>query len=235
MGKGWKAAGKLEAAQKKGALFTKLAREITVSAKLGGPDPEANSRLKMAVNAALKVSCPKDTIERAIKKGSGQLTDGNEIEEVTYEGYGPHGVGVIVECQTDNRNRTVAEIRNIFKSNGGNMGETGAVAWMFDRVSLIQGKHASPGDLEEEAIEAGANEVERDEEEGVVLFYGAPEDLDSIRTALIERGWDVSAAELSYKAKDQTQVSEEQKQEVFDLLSALEDNDDSHRIHATID
>lgn len=234
MGKGWKAAGKLEAAQKKGALFTKLAREITVAARMGVPDPEANSRLKLAVNAALKASCPKDTIERAIKKGSGQLDDGAQIEEVTYEGYGPHGVGVIVECQTDNRNRTVAEIRNIFKSNGGNMGETGAVAWMFERVSMIQGRKSDAGDLEEEAIEAGANEVEKDNEENLISFYGLPEDLDNIRTQLIDRGWEITAAELSYKPKDETSLSEEQKKEVYELLEALEDNDDSHRVHATI-
>jgi YebC/PmpR family DNA-binding regulatory protein len=222
MGKGWKAAGKLEASQKKGALFTKLAREITVAARLGVPDPEANSRLKMAVNAALKASCPKDTIERAIKKGSGQLDDGAAIEEVTYEGYGPHGVGVIVECQTDNRNRTVAEIRNIFKSNGGNMGETGAVAWMFDRVSLILGR------------EAGANDVEINTDENLVSFYGSPEDLDQIRTQLISRGWEITTAELSYKAKDKTKLTEEQSKELFELLEALEDNDDSHRVHASI-
>jgi transcriptional/translational regulatory protein YebC/TACO1 len=144
-------------------------------------------------------------------------------------------VGVIIECQTDNRNRTVAEIRNIFKSNGGNMGETGAVAWMFERVGMIQGKKAGVGDLEEEAIEVGANEVERDEEDAAsAVFYGAPEDLDAIRSALVERGWDVSVAELSYKAKDKTAISDEQKQEVYDLLEALEDNDDSHRVHATL-
>jgi YebC/PmpR family DNA-binding regulatory protein len=234
MGKGWKAAGKLEASQKKGALFTKLAREITVAARLGVPDPEANSRLKMAVNAALKASCPKDTIERAIKKGSGQLDDGAAIEEVTYEGYGPHGVGVIVECQTDNRNRTVAEIRNIFKSNGGNMGETGAVAWMFDRVSLILGRTDKKVDPEEEAIEAGANDVEINTDENLVSFYGSPEDLDQIRTQLISRGWEITTAELSYKAKDKTKLTEEQSKELFELLEALEDNDDSHRVHASI-
>lgn len=233
MGKGWKAAGKMEASQKKGAIFTKLAREIAVAARLGLPDPEANSRLKLAINAALKQSMPKDTIERAIKKGSGQLDDGAAIEETTYEGYAPHGVGVIVECQTDNKNRTVAEIRNVFKANGGNMGETGAVAWMFNRVSLISGKKAGAGDLEEEAIEAGANEVEKDDE-GVVHFYGAPEDLDVIRTALVSRGWEISSAELSYKAKDETKLTEEQLKEVHELLEALEDNDDSHRVHATI-
>lgn len=233
MGKGWKKAGKLEASQKKGAVFTKIAREIAVAAKMGGGDPNGNSRLKLAIEAAKEQSVPKDTIERAIKKGTGQLDDGKIIEEITYEGYGPHGVGILVECQTDNRTRTVSEIRNTFKANGGNMGESGAVAWMFERVSLIQGKKANVGDPEEEAIEVGANEVEADE--GIYSFYGAPEDLDSIRTALQGRGWDISAAELSYKAKDKTQLSDAQKAEVFELLEALEDNDDSHRVHATVE
>lgn len=233
MGKSWKKAGKLEQAQKKGALFTKLAREISVAAKMGGGDPEANSRLKLAILAAREESCPKDTIERAIKKGTGQLDDGSQIEEVVYEGYGPHGVGILVECQTDNRNRTVSEIRSIFKSHGGNLGESGAVAWMFERVALIQGKKANVGDPEEEAIEVGANEVER-EDDGAFSFYGTPEDLDAIRTALQGRGWEISVAELSFKAKDQAQITDEQRQEVYELLEALEDNDDSHRVHANI-
>jgi YebC/PmpR family DNA-binding regulatory protein len=233
MGKGWKKAGKLEAAQKKGAVFTKVAREIAVAAKLGGGDPAANSRLKLAIDAAKEVSCPKDTIERAIKKGTGQLDDGAIIEEIVYEGYGPHGVGILVECQTDNRNRTVSEIRNVFKSNGGNLGESGAVAWMFERVALIQGKKANVGDPEEEAIEVGANEVEK-EDDGVYSFYAAPSDLDSVRTALQSRGWTISVAELSYKAKDKATISEEQKAEVYELLEALEDNDDSHRVHANL-
>lgn len=234
MGKGWKKAGKLEASQKKGAIFTKLAREIAVAAKLGGGDPTGNSRLKMAIDAAREASCPKDTIERAIKKGTGQLDDGNQVEENTYEGYGPHGVGIIVECQTDNRNRTVSEIRNLFESHGGNLGSSGAVAWMFERVCLIQGKKANVGDPEEEAIEVGANEVEYDAEEGVYSFFGSPSDLEPIRTGLQGRSWEISAAELSYKAKETTKLSEEQMKEVYELLEALEDNDDSHRVHATI-
>lgn len=233
MGKGWKKAGKLEAAQKKGAVFTKLAREIAVAAKLGGGDPDANSRLKLAISEAREASCPKDTIERAIKKGTGQLDDGSVIEEITYEGYGPHGVGIIVECQSDNRNRTVSEIRNVFKTNGGNLGESGAVAWMFDRVALIQGKKANVVDPEEEAIEAGANEVAT-EEDGVYSFYANPADLDAVRTALQGRGWEIKTAELSYKAKDTAQISEEQKKEVYELLEALDDNDDSHRVHANV-
>lgn len=234
MGKGWKKAGKLEAAQKKGAIFTKLAREIAVAARLGGPDPDANSRLKMAIAYAREESCPKDTIERAIKKGAG-LDDSAQIEEITYEGYGPHGVGIIVEAQTDNRNRTVSEIRNLFKSHGGNLGSDGAVAWMFERVSHVSGKKAGVGDPDEEAIEAGANEVVKEEEANTYSFYGGPGDLDAIRTALVGRGWEVTVAELSYKAKDPTKISDDQKKEVFELLEALEENEDSHRVHATID
>lgn len=234
MGKQWKKDGKAEAAAKKGAVFTKLAREIQVAAKMGGPDPESNSRLKLAVSAAQKASCPKDTIERAIKKGSGQLDDGVIIEELVYEGYGPHGVGIIVECQSDNKTRTVADIKFIFKKKGGNLGETGAVQWMFTRVSLIEGHKEGIEDAEAEAIEVGANDVEVDSD-GTTSFYGAPEDLDAIRTALVERGWDISVAELSYTANESTTLNEEQKKEVIELLQALEDNDDTHRVHATVD
>ncbi len=233
MGKSWKKAGKLEASQKKGAVFTKVAREISVAAKLGGGDPEGNSRLKLAIAAAKEVSCPKDTIERAIKKGTGQLDDGAQIEEITYEGYGPHGVGIIVECQTDNRTRTVSEMRNVFKTNGGNLGESGAVAWMFERVCLLQGSKSGGFDPDEEAIEAGANEVEK-EDDGTFSFYGSPADLDSIRKTLIGRGWDVKVAELSFKAKEKAKLSEEQMKDVLELLGELEDNDDSHRVHANV-
>lgn len=235
MGKGWKKAGKLEAAAKKGAIFTKVAREVAVAARMGGPDPDANSRLKLAIQAAREVSCPKDTIERAIKKGTGQLDDGNQIEEVLYEGYGPHGVGVLVECQTDNRNRTVSELRSVFKAHGGNLGESGAVAWMFERVCLVHGKKSQVKDAEEEAIEAGANEVEREADESdSYSFFGSPADLDAIRTALQGRGWQISAAELSFKPKDKAQVTDEQRSDVYALLEALEDNDDSHRVHANV-
>jgi len=234
MGKGWKAAGKLEAAQKKGAIFTKFAREISVAARLGGPDPEGNSRLKMAIAAAREASCPKDTIERAIKKGAG-LDDSAVVEEITYEGYGPHGVGIIVECQSDNRNRTVSEIRNVFKTHGGNMGSDGAVAWMFARVSFVQAKKAGVGDPEEDAIEVGANDVHKEEEASLYSFYGSPEDLDSIRTNLTKRGWEVTAAELSYKAKEPTKITDDQRKEIFALLKELEENEDSHRVHATLE
>lgn len=233
MGKSWKKAGKLEAAAKRGAVFTKLAREISVAARLGGPDPESNARLKTAILDARAESCPKDTIERAIKKGSGQLDDGATIEELTYEGYGPHGVGIIVECQTDNKTRTVSELRLMFKSHGGNLGEQGAVNWMFERVAMIAATKAGVDDPETEAIEVGANEVEPGNE-GETVFYGSIGDLDTIRSGLAGRGWTVTKAELSYKPKDPPPLDEAKKQEVYELLEELEDFEDSHRVHATV-
>ncbi len=234
MGKSWKNPHKVAAAQKKGQIFTKLAREIQVAAKLGGPDPDANTRLKIAINVAREQSCPKDTIERAIKKGSGQGGEGSNIEELTYEGYGPHGVGVIVECQTDNRNRTASNIRSIFGKNQGNLGETGSVSWMFSRTSLIEGRKQDVKDPEEEAIEVGANDVEKNSEDHSFSFYGNPEDLDSIRKELQSRGWEITVAELSYVPTNVTELSNEQLEDVTKLLDALEDDDDTHNVYATI-
>ncbi|WP_415061452.1 YebC/PmpR family DNA-binding transcriptional regulator [Bdellovibrio sp.] len=233
MGKSWKNAGKVEKAQQKGQIFTKLAREISVAAKAGGPDPSANSRLRLAIDAAKKVSCPNDTIERAIKKGAGLLDDGKIIEEITYEGYGPHGVGVIVECQTDNKHRTAPDMRHAFKSHEGNMGEVGSVAWMFDRVGLIEGTKDGSYDPDEEAIEAGANEVSRDEN-GTCEFFSNAEDLDAVRDALMKRGWKITTSELSFKAKNITELTEAQRKDVEEFLNYLDDMDDTHRVHATV-
>lgn len=233
MGKSWKNAGKVEKAQQKGQIFTKLAREISVAAKAGGPDPSANSRLRLAIDAAKKVSCPNDTIERAIKKGAGLLDDGKIIEEITYEGYGPHGVGVIVECQTDNKHRTAPDMRHAFKSHEGNMGEVGSVAWMFDRVGLIEGTKDGSYDPDEEAIEAGANEVSRDEN-GICEFFTNAEDLDAVRDALMKRGWKITTSELSFKAKNITELTDAQRKDVEEFLNYLDDMDDTHRVHATV-
>lgn len=232
MGKGWKKTLKTENSQKKGIVFTKLAREIQVAAKAGGPDPNMNARLRMAIDAAKKQSCPNDTIDRAIKKGAGLLDDGKIIEEITYEGYAPHGVGVIVECQTDNKHRTAPDIRNAFKKHSGNMGETGSVAWMFNRVGLIEATKQGQFDPEEEAIEAGADEVEQNDEG--YSFYTSIENLDSVRHSLIARGWHINASEPAYKAKEKTSLSEEQMSEVEEFLNALDDMDDTHRVFATI-
>lgn len=234
MGKGWKNPIKVAQAAKKGALFTKLAREISVAARMGGPDPESNSRLKLAIAVAKEASCPKDTIERSIKKGSGVADEGETIDELTYEGYGPFGVGIVVNCQTNNRNRTASEMRSIFKSHGGAMGESGAVIWMFEHVSLVTGRKANVEDAEVVAIEIGANEVEAGEDPGLFDFYGAPEDLDILRQGLTAQGFEVVAAELFYKPKNKTELSEDQKKQVVELLSELEENEDSHRVFATI-
>jgi YebC/PmpR family DNA-binding regulatory protein len=233
MGKGWKNVHKAESAQKKGQIFTKLAREISVAAKLGGPDPDGNSRLKMAIEAAKKVSCPKDTIERAIKKGAGLLDGANIIEELTYEGLGPFGVGIIVECQTDNKNRTVSELRNIFKRHDGNLGDTNSAAWMFTRVSLVTASKSAVTDPEEDAIEVNADSVEKNDDNSFT-FYGAPHDLENIRSGLVGRGWAITEAELSYLPKNPTDITEEQKQLIDELLTELDDFDDTHRVHATL-
>lgn len=232
MGKSWKNPLKVANAQKKGLIFTKLAREIQVAAKEGGPDPAMNARLRLAIDTAKKDSCPNDTIDRAIKKGAGLLDDGSIIEELTYEGYGPHGVGVIVECQTDNRNRTASTVRGIFKSHEGNLGETGSVAWMFKRAGLVEAVKLGSFDPEEEAIEAGADEVEKTEEG--CTFYSAPESLASVQAALISRGWKVTKAELTFVANNPTELSAEQRKDVEEFLSELDDSDDTHRVHATL-
>jgi YebC/PmpR family DNA-binding regulatory protein len=232
MGKGWKNPLKVANAQKKGAVFTKLAREIQVAAKMGGADPNMNARLRLAIEKAKKSQCPVDTIERAVKKGAGLLDDGAQIDEVTFEGYGPHGVGVMVEAQTDNRNRTVPEMRTMFKNHDGNMGETGSVAWMFDRVGLLEATKAGTFDPEEEAIEAGANEVEKTDEG--YAFYCNLEDINNVNKALVGRGWTITTSEPSYKAKTPADLTEAQLKDVHEMLAELDDHDDTHRVHATI-
>lgn len=232
MGKGWKNPLKVANAQKKGAVFTKLAREIQVAAKMGGADPNMNARLRLAIDHAKKQQCPNDTIDRAIKKGAGLLDDGSIIEELMYEGYGPHGIGVLVECQTDNRNRTVPEIRSIFKSHEGNLGESGSVAWMFERVALLEGTKPGTFDPEEEAIEAGANEVEKDGDD--CSFYADLSNMEEVRKALIARGWTITTAEPAYKPKNITELSDEQMKDVEEFLNELDDHDDTHRVYATV-
>ena len=232
MGKGWKAAGKSENAQKKGAMFTKVAREIQVASKLGGPSPDMNARLRMAIDAAKAISCPNDTIDRAIKKGAGLLDDGKIIEEITYEGYGPHGVGVMVECQTDNKHRTAPEMRSVFKKHDGNLGETNSVAWMFSRIGAVEASKTGTFDLDEEAIEAGADDVQKIE--NTYEFATAFENLDTLSKALQARGWKITSAGLSYKATNMTEITPEQLKDVEEFLNAVDDLDDTHKVYATI-
>lgn len=241
MGAQWKHAGRVANAAKKGAIFGKLIKEILVSAKVGGANADANFRLRTAIEAAKKQSVPRDTIERAIKKGAGLTGETIIYDSVAYEGFTPHQVPVIVECLTDNKNRTASDIRVLFRK--GQLGNSGAVAWMFDRVGFVEATTATKGvDLETVAIEAGAQNVEpiTDSEEVPAGHTGArficdPKDLDTVNRFLSSNGWTVSLGELGYQAKNKVSLPADQKAEVVQFLSDIEDNDDVHRIYAAIE
>ena len=239
MGAQWKQAGREANAQKRGQMVVKLVREIIVAAKLGGADPDLNARLAAAVEKARKSSVTRDTIERAIKKGAGLTDEKVVFELVTYEGFAPHKVPVVVECLTDNRNRTAPEIRHLFRT--GSMGQPGSVAFFFNHLGVIEATHADPNrDPEGDAIEAGAQEVESLEAEDVpegrkgARFLTEMKDLDSVSKALKAAGWTVSAAEMRYLAKNFPALADPARQEVTDFLNALDDHDDVHRVYAAL-
>ena len=227
MGAQWKAKGKALVADARGKLFGKLVKEITVAAR-GGADPASNSKLRLVVEQARKVSMPKDTLERAIKKGSGTGADAVSYERVIYEGFAPHQVAVMVECLTDNVKRTAPEMRVLFRK--GQLGTSGSVAWDFDHVGMIEAEPAAAGaDPEEAAIEAGAQDVEPGDEEGTTLFITEPADLDVVSRALPAQGFTVLSAKLGYKPKNPVNpasLSAEQLEEVEAFLAAIDANDD---------
>jgi YebC/PmpR family DNA-binding regulatory protein len=237
MGAQWKQAGREIGAQKKGQMVVKLVREISVAAKLGGPDPDMNPRLAAAVEKAKKSSVYKETIERAIKKGAGLTDEKVSYETIVYEGYAPHKVPVVVECLTDNRNRTAPEIRNLFKA--GSMGAPGSVSFFFNHLGVVEATHPDPQrDAEGDAIEAGAQEVEPLEEnetpqKGARFFTGIKE-LDAVAKALKAAGWNVTASEMRYIAKNFTEVSEAHRKDVIDFLNALDDHEDVHHVYAAM-
>jgi YebC/PmpR family DNA-binding regulatory protein len=237
MGAQWKQAGREANAQKKGQMVVKLVREITVAAKLGGPDPDLNARLAAAVEKARKASVYRDTIERAIKKGAGLTDEAVNFELVTYEGFAPHKVPVVVECLTDNRNRTAPELRNLFKA--GSLGQPGSVAFFFNHLGVVEATHPDASrDAEADAIEAGAQEVESLEVEETppgtkgARFFTEIKDLDTVSRALKAAGWNVIASEIRYLAKACSELSDVQRKEVTDFLNALDDHDDVHRVYA---
>ena len=239
MGAQWKQAGREANAQKKGQMVAKLVREIMVAAKLGGPDPDMNPRLAAAVEKAKKASVYKDTIERAIKKGAGQTDEKVNFELVTYEGFAPHKVPVVVECLTDNRNRTAPEIRTLFKS--GSLGQPGSVAFFFNHVGVVEATHAdAKRDAEGDAIEAGAQEIEPLEPEEVptgqtgARFFTGIKELDAVSKALKTAGWNVIAAEIRYLAKNFPEINEAARKEVVDFLNKLDDHDDVHRVYVAM-
>jgi YebC/PmpR family DNA-binding regulatory protein len=239
MGAQWKQAGREANAQKKGQLVVKLVREIMVAAKLGGPDPDLNPRLAAAVEKARKASVYRDTIERAIKKGSGQTDEKITYELVTYEGFAPHKVPVVVECLTDNRNRTAPEIRNLFKA--GSLGQPGSVAFFFNHSGVVEATHTdATRDAEADAIEAGAQEIEPLEADEIpagqkgARFLTEIKDLDAVSKALKAAGWNVIASEIRYLAKSFPDLSDSARKEVVDFLNALDDHDDVHRVYAAM-
>jgi YebC/PmpR family DNA-binding regulatory protein len=237
MGAQWKQALREVAAQKKGKITGKLVREIMVAAKLGGPDPALNARLYAALEAARKASVTRDTIERAVKKGSGQLDEKIAFESIVYEGFAPHRVPVVVECLTDNRNRTAPEIRVLFKD--GQLGQPGSMAFLFDHLGVLEASHPDKArDAETDAIEAGADNVSpltgEDVPEGHqgATFTCAPTALDAVSKSLVKAGWKTIASEMRYLVKNPIELPEAQRKEVVDFLNAIDDHDDVHRVYA---
>jgi YebC/PmpR family DNA-binding regulatory protein len=222
-------------ADAKGKLFGKLVKEIQVAAR-GGADPAGNARLRLVVEQARKVSMPKDTLERAIKKGAGIGGEAVSYEHVIYEGFAPHQVAVMVECLTDNVKRTAPEMRVLFRK--GQLGTSGSVAWDFDHVGMIEAEPAAAGaDPEEAAIEAGAQDVEPGDEEGTTLFITEPADLDVVSRALPAQGFTVLSAKLGYKPKNPVNpanLSAEQLEEVEAFLAAIDANDDVQNMYVAL-
>ena len=233
MGRGWVHGVRLVEGAKKGKLFTKIAREIAVAVRSGGPLAENNPRLKLALVDARKNSMPKDTIERALKRGTGEDKEA-DLEEIIYEGYGAHGVAMIVETLTDNKKRTVQDLRAMFVRGNGNLGEQGSVAWMFDRVgSIIATKEGFSGDPEEVAIESGADDVEA-LEEGQLRFITSVDDLFGVVETLEKAQWNVLKSELSYKPKTPMELDEEQEKDLMELVNKLNDHDDVKTVHLAL-
>jgi YebC/PmpR family DNA-binding regulatory protein len=218
----------------RGALFTKLTRAITVAARDGGGDPDGNPALALAVQKAKDASMPKDNIERAIAKGTGADQDAQAFEAITYEGYGPGGVAVLVEVLTDNRNRTSADVRHAFSRHGGNLGEPGSVAWIFEKKGeiVVDAARYDEDDLLP-AIEAGAEDLDGDGE--VLEIVTAPTDLTAIRSVLEATGVELRSAELVMRPTNRVEVDEGQAGKLMKLIDTLDDNDDVQAVHANFD
>ena len=217
--------------KKRGKLFTKLIREITVAAKMGDPDPASNPRLRLAIDKAKAQSMPKDNIERAIKRGSGQM-DGSDFEETVYEGYGPGGTAVMVECLTDNRNRTVAEVRHAFTKFGGNLGADGSVSYLFNKVGLVSFPAGADEDrIMEIALDAGAEDI-LTAEDGSVEVLSAPADFETVRNALQAAGLEPELAEITMRASVSANLDEAAAASMIRMLEMLEDLDDVQNVYS---
>jgi YebC/PmpR family DNA-binding regulatory protein len=219
---------------KRGRMFTKVIKEITIAARIGGGDAEGNPRLRKAVADAKELNMPADNIKRAIMKGTGEL-EGGQLEELTYEGYGPSGVAMIVEVVTDNRNRTVSEIRHVFSKNGGNMGEAGSVSWMFNKKGYIavEKSKADEDALMTLAIDAGADDFASDESNYEI--YTSPESFDAVLTAVKKKGIEPMSAEVSMIPQNYVKVEGKAAQQVVKLMEALDEHDDVQHVYANFD
>lgn len=228
MGAQWKSKHKEIAANAKGKIFGKLAKEIMVAAR-GGADPDSNSRLRLVIEQAKKASMPKDTLERAIKKGAGLLEGGAQLERLVYEGFAPHRVPVIVECLSDNVNRTKSSMNVLFRK--GQLGAAGSVSWDFDYQGMIEAVPASKdADPEVAAIEAGAQDFEPSEE-GATLFITDATDLDAVCRALPAQGFTVQSAQLGYRAKNPVKLNDAEREEVEAFLEAMDADDDVQNVY----
>lgn len=225
---------KASADAKRGKIFTRLIKEISVAARLGGGDVEANPRLRTAVQTAKGANMPQDNIKRAIMKGTGELP-GQSYESFSYEGYGPGGVAVLIEVLTDNKNRTVAEIRHIFSKQGGNLAETGSVQWMFERKGVIVAsqKEVSEERLLEIVLEAGAEDLETQEDSFAV--YTSMENFEAVKEALQSAGVSIESAELTMTTQTDVRLENKQAEQMLRLMDALEDHEDVSNVYANFD
>jgi len=219
---------------RRGKIFTKLIKEITVAARMGGGDPEGNPRLRTAIAAAKAENMPKENIERGIKKGTGEL-EGVNYEEASYEGYGPGGSAVLVDCLTDNKNRSVADIKHIFERHGGNLGEPGCVAWIFEQRGLIvlEKDQVDEEQLIDLALEAGAEDVKEEETEFEIVT--APSDFEAVKKAIDDAQIPYTMAEVTKIPKNTVKVEGKKAQQMINLMQAIEDHDDVSHVYANFD
>ncbi len=219
---------------KRGKLFSKIIKEITIAARMGGGDAEGNPRLRTAVNAARAANMPKDNVEKAIKRGTGEIA-GVNYEEITYEGYGPGGVAVLVEVLTDNKNRTVAEVRHIFEKYNGNLGESGCVSWMFKKqgIVVVAADGLDEDEVMETALECGALDVQK-EGQGFELTAD-PADVEAVRKAVEDKGWKIELAEVTMIPQTTVKLEGKKAEQMLKMMDALDDNDDMQKVFANFD